>query len=128
MGIEQSDLASKSVQDLAAVLHYVYTACATNGISEKSLRNLRKHGISFEVAALAFEDEYCLVGFDHIDEAGEQRWHAIGMIRIERGTPIVILVVHAYRENRHGEEIIRIISARAAEKHEIRRYQEQAMD
>jgi uncharacterized DUF497 family protein len=33
-----------------------------------------------------------------------------------------------YRENNYGEETIGIISARAAEKHEIRRYQEQAMD
>ena len=31
-------------------------------------------------------------------------------------------------EDHHGEEVIRIISARRAEKHEIRRYQEQAMD
>jgi uncharacterized DUF497 family protein len=35
---------------------------------------------------------------------------------------------HAYQEDRHGEEIIRTISARAAEKHEIRRYRELAME
>jgi len=29
----------------------------------------------------------------------------------------VLLVVHAYRENNYGEEIVRIISARRAEKH-----------
>jgi uncharacterized DUF497 family protein len=40
----------------------------------------------------------------------------------------VLVVVHAYREDKDGEEIIRIVSARAAEKHEVRRYQEQAMD
>jgi uncharacterized DUF497 family protein len=40
----------------------------------------------------------------------------------------VLLVVHVYREDDRGEEIIRIISARAAEKHEIRRYQERTMD
>ncbi len=34
----------------------------------------------------------------------------------------MLQVLHAYREDHHGEEIIRIISARAAEKHEIRRY------
>lgn len=50
------------------------------------------------------------------------------MVRIEPETPIVVLVVHAYRENRYGEEIIRIISARRAEKQEVRRYQEQEMD
>jgi uncharacterized DUF497 family protein len=91
--------------------------------------NQRKYdGISFQMAALIFEDERCLVGRDHIDETGEQRWHAIGKAQIEPATATVLLVVHAYRENSHGEEIIRIISARRAEKHEIRRYQEQEME
>jgi uncharacterized DUF497 family protein len=96
----------------------------------KNLRNQRNHeGISFELAALVFEDEYCLIGADRIDgETGEVRWHALGAARIAPGVAAVLMVVHAYREDNHGEEIIRIISARAAEKHEIRRYQEQAMD
>jgi uncharacterized DUF497 family protein len=38
------------------------------------------------------------------------------------------LVVHVYREDRHGEEFIRIISARRADKHDFRRYQEQAVE
>ena len=80
------------------------------------------------MAALVFEDECCLIGLDRVDETGERRWHAIGAARIEPEMAIVLLVVHAYREDDHGEEIIRIISARRAEKHEIRRYQEQAMD
>ena len=75
------------------------------------------------MAALVFEDERCLIGLDRIDETGEWRWHAIGAARIAREVAIVLLVVHAYREDDHGEEIIRIISARRAEKHEIRRYQ-----
>jgi uncharacterized DUF497 family protein len=40
---------------------------------------------------------------------------------IEPEAATVLLVVHAYRENAYGEEIIRIISARRAEKYEIRR-------
>jgi uncharacterized DUF497 family protein len=68
------------------------------------------------------------VGPDCIDETGEQRWHAIGRAAIEGEAAVVLLAVHAYRENRHGEEIIRIISARRAEKREIRRYREQAME
>jgi uncharacterized DUF497 family protein len=95
----------------------------------KNRRNQRKHdGISFELAALVFEDDRCLVGLDRIDATGEQRWHAIGAACIEPDGAVVMLVVHAYREDCHGEEVIRIISARRAEKHEIRRYQEQAMD
>ena len=96
----------------------------------KNLRNQRRHdGISFELAALVFEDERCLVSADRIDsKTKEQRWHAIGAAQIEPGAGAVLLVVHVYREDYRGEEIIRIISARAAEKHEIRRYREPAMD
>lgn len=69
----------------------------------------------------------CLIGPDRIDEAGESRWHAVGAARIEADA-VVLLVVHAYRESLHGEEIIRIISARTADKHDISRYQKQKMD
>jgi uncharacterized DUF497 family protein len=76
-----------------------------------------------------FEDERCLVYADRIDsKTKELRWHAIGAAQIEPGARAVLLVVHVHREDYRGEEITRIISARAAEKHEIRRYQEQAMD
>ena len=50
---------------------------------EKNRLNQTKHGISFEMAALAFEDERCLVRMDRIDETGEQRWHAAGAVCIE---------------------------------------------
>ena len=95
----------------------------------KNRQNQRKHeGISFESAALVFEDDRCLIGPDRRDETGERRWHAIGSARIEPEVTVVLPVVHAYRDDNHGEETIRIISARRAEKHEIRRYREQAMD
>jgi uncharacterized DUF497 family protein len=95
---------------------------------EKNRRNQCKHsGISFELAALVFEDKLCLIGPDRVDKTGELRWHAIGEVRIEPEGAAALLVVHAYREDCHGEEVIRIISARRAEKHEVRRYQEQAM-
>ena len=95
----------------------------------KNRLNQRKHGgISFALAALVFEDAYRLIGLDRVDEAGEQRWHAIGTVSVEPGVADVLLVVHVYREDGDGEEVIRIISARQANKHEYRRYQEQAMD
>src|SRR5256885_8799333 len=74
----------------------------------KNLRNQRKHdGISFELAALIFEDERCLIYPDRLDcETEEQRWHAVGAAQIERQTRAVLLAVHAYREDYHGEEII----------------------
>lgn len=46
-----------------------------------------------------------------------------------RGRAVILLVVaHVYREDEDGEEIIRIVSAREAEKHDIRRYQAQTLD
>jgi hypothetical protein len=95
----------------------------------KNKANQRKHGgVSFEIACLALEDPNCLVAPDFVDETGEARWHALGAVQVPRGSTLVLLVVHVYREDRNGEEIIRIISARPAEKHEVRRYQEQRLD
>jgi uncharacterized DUF497 family protein len=40
-----------------------------------------------------------------------------------------LLVVHVYRESgENGEEIVRIVSARAAGKHDVRRYQEEKVE
>lgn len=95
----------------------------------KNVENQRKHeGISFELAALIFEDANCMIGLDRVDATGEQRWHALGSVSIEAGISVVLLVVHAYREFENGEEVIRIFSARRAEKHELRRYREQELD
>lgn len=95
----------------------------------KNRENQRKHdGISFELAALVFQDERCLIGMDLEAKSGERRWHALGEARISSEHAAVLLVVHTWRENSYGEEIIRIISARRAEKREIRRYQKQEMD
>jgi uncharacterized protein len=98
----------------------------------KNRQNQRKHGgISFELATLVFEDPDCLVELDRVDEVGEQRWHALGSISVRPGIAAVLLVVHAYRvprEDDNGQETIRIISARRADKNDLRRYQEQAVD
>jgi uncharacterized DUF497 family protein len=46
-------------------------------MKSRTARTSKKHeGISFEMAALIFEDERCLLDLDRIDETGEQRWHA----------------------------------------------------
>jgi uncharacterized DUF497 family protein len=49
----------------------------------KSRENQSKHGgISFELAALVFEDENRLIGLDRVDRSGEQCWHVIGAVSI----------------------------------------------
>lgn len=96
--------------------------------NEKNQLNQKKHGISFDMAALVFEDERCLVRLERVDERGEQRWHAIGAVRLSPDATIVLFVVHVYREEIDGEEVTRIISARQADKNDNRRYQEQEVE
>jgi uncharacterized DUF497 family protein len=85
---------------------------------DKNRQNLRKHGVRFETAALVFDDPYAITQRDQAMD-GEERWITVGAI----GTGSILLVVHAFYE-RQNEEVIRIISARAAESHERRVYEE----
>ena len=84
---------------------------------EKDAANQRKHGVGFEFAARVFADLDYVLREDRMDEDGEMRWHAIGLV-----DAVLLLVVHVYRSSIDGEEIIRILSARKARKHEGRRY------
>ena len=84
----------------------------------KNSRNLAKHKINFETAALVFDDPHAISTPERVAE-GEQRWQTLGMI----GGVAVVLVAHAYREE-DGDEVIRIISARKATSHERREYEE----
>ena len=92
--------------------------------TEKNRINQTKHnGLDFETAARVFHDPNVVLIEDRIVE-GEQRWHAIGAV-----SAALLLVVHVYREeDRNGEEIIRIISAREANQRERRIYIQQAAE
>jgi uncharacterized protein len=89
-----------------------------NGILGKEASNIRKHGVSFETAARVFADPLALVEQDRAEE-GELRWHAIGVVE----GFLMLLVAHVVREE-DGSEVIRIISARRADRRERRRYEE----
>ena len=85
---------------------------------QKARQNRRKHDIGFDTAVLVFDDPYALSQRDFSVE-DEQRWVTLGAI----GPGSILLVVHtSYQEE--GEEIVRIISARAAESHERKVYEE----
>jgi len=47
--------------------------------ASKAAANLRKHGVSFEVAVRAFADPFALTGLERV-EHGEQRWRTLGMV------------------------------------------------
>jgi uncharacterized protein len=86
---------------------------------EKARTNLVKHRISFALAQKVWEDPLYIIVPDRF-EAGEQRWHAIGMV----GPIATIVVVHTYPDA--GEEDrVRIIGARKATAHERRRYEQE---
>jgi len=76
---------------------------------------------------LVFEDERCLLDLNRVDEYGEQRWLALGTARIDSDAALIVVVAHVYREDPHGEEIVRIISARRAGNDDVKRYQGQGV-
>jgi uncharacterized protein len=86
----------------------------------KGKSNVRKHGVAFEDAIHAFADPFALMHLDRI-EGGEQRWQTLGMV----GGYLVILVAHTVGEDEDGTEVIRLISARAADRKERKRYENQ---
>jgi uncharacterized DUF497 family protein len=82
----------------------------------KAESNLRKHGIDFDDAIEVFYDPDAVVEQDRIVD-GELRWQAIG-----RASRIAILYVAHTVDNEGQDEVIRIISARRADRRERRRY------
>lgn len=85
---------------------------------EKNRRNLLKHDIRFETAVLVFDDPFALSQRDESSD-DEERWIILGAI----GPGAIVLVVHTWFE-KDGQEIARIISARAAESLERKAYEE----
>lgn len=81
----------------------------------KSRANRRKHGVSFEEARSAFLDEYARVLPDDEHSEDEERFLLLGMSASLR----VVVVCHCYRRK---DEVIRIISARKADRDEQDQY------
>ena len=81
----------------------------------KAALNLRKHGISFEEAESAFDDEHSLMLEEALHLEGEHRFLLLGMSSQAR----ILVVVHCYRSE--GARI-RIISARTATRSERDQY------
>src|SRR5260370_25694102 len=73
---------------------------------------------AFETAVLVFDDPYAITQRD-ISFEDEERWLTVGAI----GPGSILLVVHTFYEE-DDEEVIRVISARAAGSHERRGYEE----
>jgi uncharacterized DUF497 family protein len=85
---------------------------------QKNASNLKKHGIRFETAAVAFDDPHLQMELDRIED-GETRWQTVGRVDDD----YLLLVVHLLATDGEDEEVVRIISAREATPKERRRYE-----
>ena len=87
----------------------------------KAASNLRKHGVSFDVAIHVFADEHRETEEDK-DHVGERRWRTIGAVGGVR-LVVVVHLTHEFLEDGSLIELIRVISAREPTRHERRRYE-----
>jgi len=85
----------------------------------KERTNRRKHGISFAIAQLAFDDPDAFAEQDRT-EGGERRWQTLGLV----DDVLLLLVAHTVQGD-DEDEIIRIISARRADRKERKRYEKE---
>ncbi len=85
----------------------------------KNRSNKLKHGLSFEIAQLIFDDPLAMSRRDPYPN--EERWQTLGLVNY-----VIIFVVHTSPEYdpQSGKDVGRIISARKATKHERRAYEE----
>ena len=90
---------------------------------EKAASNLRKHGVSFALALRAFADPLARSEQDRVED-GEERWQTLGMVEGR----LLLLIAHTVSEG-HGRgstmEVVRIISARQADRRERQRYEQE---
>jgi len=82
---------------------------------KKAASNKRKHGVSFDEARTVFYDEHAIQFFDPDHSLEEDRFILLGL----SFEPQALVVCHCFRES---EAVIRIISARKADKGEELEY------
>ena len=82
---------------------------------KKNQSNIKKHGISFDEAMSVFYDDDALFILDEKHSKKEERFILIGF----SSKANILVVCHCYRQS---EQVIRIISARKANKVERKEY------
>jgi uncharacterized DUF497 family protein len=83
--------------------------------ARKAESNFRKHGVRFAESLPVFADEYAITVVDDESDPDEQRFVSMGTGVKGR----MLVVVYSFRGKK-----IRIISARLAEAHERKQYEE----
>jgi uncharacterized DUF497 family protein len=83
--------------------------------AEKAMRNLQKHGVAFEDAALVFYDAGRIEAYDKREDYTEDRWVTIGL-----AWSALLYVAYTIRDG----DTLRLISARKANAQERQHYRE----
>lgn len=84
----------------------------------KERKNIRKHNVTFALAATVFRDPNQLSIYDEGHSEDEYRWVTIGITA--RGG--LLVVAHTFEQIEPSLRSIRIISARKAVKKEVEQY------
>jgi uncharacterized DUF497 family protein len=84
---------------------------------KKEIANLKQHGISFEEARTTFYDENAIQFYDPDHSEDEDRFILLGT-SYKLNT---LVICHCFREE---ETVVRIISARKADKDETQAYRD----
>lgn len=86
----------------------------------KEKQNVKKHGVNFQRASKIFLDPFAISIFDEEHSENEDRWITIGA----EASEVLLVVIHTFRDEKVESAVIRIISARKADKDEAKQYKE----
>ena len=85
----------------------------------KAASNLRKHEVSFEIAATVFKDPFMQSIPDEYHSNVEERWITMGLACNDQ----LLVVSHTYTEMDGDKTLVRIISARTSNPNERRQFE-----
>lgn len=86
----------------------------------KANANLRKHGVTFDLASTVFFDPNLLTVADLEHSKTEERWLSVGI----SSNGVLLAVVYLWSDNDPAAIKIRLISARKATQAECAQYQD----
>ena len=86
----------------------------------KADSNLTKHGVDFREAMTVLLDPLAMTFFDAEHSQDEDRWVSIGRSNVGA----LLVVTHTFVSTGPSHALVRIISARAATRHERQQYEQ----
>ncbi len=100
-------------------IKFVYAGILFTWDDEKAIANWKKHKVDFITATEVFFDDFAIDSWDLWHNEEENRRSIIGKVSDSN----IVFVVYVERLSFDNKEIIRIISARPANRKEVREYE-----